>query len=163
MRSGFNILQKSWLLFGGLSLIFSCAQVRQNNERYYYKQARDSLQGNLDPNNLCDYDFRVPYPGFVADDNVQADFDRLDPNKKPAHLKDRVMIHYSPRQMEKIRHETVHYLNRMAPGETKRQNVSWECLDEMLSQEVGENLILKDLLSNQEKKTRYYRRKANQR
>jgi len=132
--------------------------MRAINERYYYGEALWVLKEiPAATQEKCQYDYDAPYPGFVADENIATDFDGPKSGKKRPHLKYGIIIHYNPADMEKIRHETVHYLNRMkrspinylAPsGVTLWERVSWECLDELLAQKVAENLRLKGKLRN---------------
>ena len=165
-------LERKWfaLLFVGVIVLSGCAQLRANNERHYYRETLWSMYEIPESTKeKCGYDYDAPYPGFVADENIATNYDGANSTKKRPHLKGRIVIHYNPHEMEKIRHETVHYLNRMklspqtylAPDGVKiYENVSWECLDEMLAQSIANELRLRDQLGIQKARTRYYRHKA---
>ncbi len=169
-------MEKWVLLWVGCFFLLSCAQLRANNERHYYRQALWELKEiPKDTSDLCGYDYSAPYPAFVANEDIATDFDSaeeirkdipLEYRKQRPNLSRRIIVNYNPAQMEKIRHESVHYLNRMKKtgeyeGVTYYDKVSWDCLDEMLAQAVANNLLLRDMLNIQRAKTRHYRHKAS--
>lgn len=173
MRRRFNNLQKIRYLIGGLSLaaiLYGCTAIRANNERFYYRQVLWELIEIPDSTKeKCQYDYEAPYPAFIADENLATDFDKEGLDRKKPHLDHGFAIHYNPVQMEKIRHESTHYLNRMKRsnisylmpnGVTAYEKVSWDCLDEISAQLMADNLKLRDLLRAQKTKTRKYRHTA---
>lgn len=147
--------------------LYGCTVIRSSNERFYYRQVLwELIEIPANTKEECGYDYEAPYPAFIADKNLATDFDKEGLDRRKPHLDHGFAIHYNPMQMEKIRHESVHYLNRMKrspisymmpDGVTAYEKVSWLCIDEMLAQKVAENLRLRDLLGLQKAKTRRYK------
>jgi len=164
-----NILQRTGAILFALSLI-SCAQLRANEERHLYSEVIWALKDFPEEYlKKCGYDLDAPYPGFVADEKILADWEEDMKGRKRPHLKHRIVIHYNPHQSRYIRHESVHYLNRMklsdasflAPdGITLREKVSWDCLDQVSAHAISEYIYMRDQVRIYRKRERIWRTRA---
>ncbi len=142
------ILKFGFLILSAALLISGCATLERNAAQHYYKEVLwrlDELPKST--KDKCQYSlWDAPYPGFLPDKEIGGEDNR--PN-----LKGRIIIHYNPNQKESVMHEAMHYQNRMREVEEsedgtvkKYGNVTWECLDEVVSQLIRQNIELRSML-----------------